>query len=483
MSANEFRTNSRGPLISRRGFVAAAAPLSASVFCRPALAFKSVADPVAALRDKLRGALHMPADPTYDEMRRGRGSTPVEDRFPAMVVLPETSDDISRTLDFAHSHKLEVSVRSGGHDVFGASTAGRGIVLDLLRMNAIRIDPAKGLAVTGAGVRAGELTLAAGKYGLTPVLGFHPNVGLGGLTLGGGIGWLCGTQGATVDHLASVDLVTADGRAIRADAEHNADLFWALRGGGGNFGVATAFTYRMPAVTHVLAGDVSYRADPIRFLRYVRDILAETPDALEILATITTGPEPICMLRVCWSGDIAVGEQAIRSLKTFAPAIAYRIAPIAYSEFATRAPAIRGSLLWRGGQLERLGDEAIEAIADATKTLRPGCNIGIQHYFHGALCRVPAASTPLIRNAGHVMYNITAYWTGDTRPTPQIEWVQTTAAKLRPFNSAGTYINYLSYPGEQPVRAAYGPHYARLQTIKRRYDPENVFRNNRNIRI
>jgi FAD/FMN-containing dehydrogenase len=440
--------------------------------------------PVDVLRGKLRGRLYTPADSFYNLARRGLGTTPVDDRFPALVVLPEGPDDIARTLDFARAQHLEISVRSGGHDVFGASTTATGVVIDLSRMNAVSFDPATGIARAGAGARSGELIVVGAAHGRAPVLGMHPHIGLGGVTLGGGIGWLCGAYGAAVDHLFAVDVVTADGRMVRANAQENADLFWALRGGGGNFGVVTAFTYQMQPVTQVLAGAVSYKADPSKFLRFLREFLAGSPDALDIGTAISMESSPTASTMVCWSGDPAEGEKVLRPLRTFAPAMVDTIKLQNYVNFANNFPDNGlDKLFWRGGEVDGLNDSVIDAIAGIIdrKELK-NCSIGVLHYMHGALCRAPAGSTPFIREQGHILYNMAAFWGGEVHPQEKMEWVRATAETLKAVNSKQTYLNYLSYEGEQPVRNTFGPHYARLQEVKRKYDPDNVFHNNRNIR-
>ena len=438
--------------------------------------------PVERLRGKLRGGLYMPSEAGYGDARRGHGTTPVDGRFPALIVQPEGPDDIARALEFAAGQALDVSVRSGGHDLLGASTAARALLIDLSRMNAIALDPATGLARVGAGMRAGELTGAAAPHGLAPTLGMNPNVGVGGLTLGGGMGWLSGTHGATVDNLVAAEIVTADGHVLRADARENPDLFWALRGGGGNFGVATAFTYRLRPVSKVLAGDIGFKVDPARFLAFMRDFLAESPDALELGVLFTLGPQPTAIVRLCWCGDPDEGEAALRPLRAFAPAVIDTVKPQDFASFAGNVAHFDNMFL-RGGEFDGLTGPVIDAFAGVIDKGGPeGCLIGVLHYMHGALCRVPEADTPFLRKQGHILYNVVAPWQGPARQQDKVDWALAASEALREVNSRRIYINYLSYKGEDYVREAYGPHYGRLREIKRRYDPGNLLRNNRNIR-
>lgn len=439
-------------------------------------------DPVAALRAGLRGSLFVPADAGYGAARRGGGTTPVGDRLPALIVQPDGPDDVARTLDFAQDRQLHVAVRSGGHDLLGASTPAGGVLIDLSRMNAVELDPLTAVVRVGGGARAGALTAAGAPHGLAPMVGMNPNVGVGGLTLGGGMGWLSGRYGATVDNLLGVELVTADGRLLTASADENDDLFWALRGGGGNFGVATAFTYRMQPVAQVLAGDIGFRTDPTALLHFLQDFLAASGDALEVGVLFTLGANPTAIVRLCWSGDIVAGEEALRPLRSFAPPILDKVKPQSYAAFANGAAHIDNMFL-RGGEFAGLDDRVIAAFAGIIdRGGPPGCLIGVLHYMHGALCRVPAAATPFIRTPGHILYNIVAPWQGAGLDHDKMDWALATSETLRDVNSRGIYINYLSYDGEDHVRDSFGPHHARLRAIKRKYDPANVFRNNRNIR-
>ncbi|WP_197277086.1 FAD-binding oxidoreductase [Sphingomonas profundi] len=437
---------------------------------------------IAALRGRLSGALFLPGDAAYPTVRQGKGTTPVEDRRPAVIVQPDSPADVARALEFARTQQLGVAVRSGGHDLLGASTPDGGVLIDLARLDRLALDPAARTLHAGGGARAGALTAAGAPYGLVPTLGMNPNVGIGGLTLGGGVGWLSGTCGATVDNLLSVDLVTADGRLLRADADEHPDLFWALRGGGGNFGVATGFTYRLHSVPQVLAGDIGFRADPAALLRFLRDYLARSPDALEIGVLFTLGKTPMAIVRLCWSGELAAGEKALAPLRAFAPAVIDTVKAQGFAAFAGAAPRF-DTMFLRGGEFAGLSEPVIETFAGIVAAGGPqDCMIGVLHYIHGALCRAPAEATPFLRAEGNILYNIVAPWQGREAVPDKMAWAISASEALRPVNAARIYPNYLSYDGEDYVRAAFGPHYDRLRAVKRRYDPANVFRNNRNIR-
>ena len=471
--------------ISRRGLLAAGAPIAAALVCGSGqLAANALPrQSVASLRSKLRGQLFAPADNAYDQARRGLGTTPVEDRFPAVVVQPDNPDDIARTLDFARAHHLDISIRSGGHDLLGASTTATGVLIDLCRMNDVSLDATTGIVRVGAGTRAGELTSVGAAHDLAPMLGMNPNVGVGGLTLGGGMGWLSGSHGATVDSLLAIELVTAHGRVIRADAQENTDLYWALRGGGGNFGIATTFTYKMQPVSRVLAGDIGYKADPSKLLRFLNEFLADSPDELDLGVLFSLGASPAAIIRLCWSGNPQDGEKALRPLRAFAPAIIDNIKLQNYVGFANGSPHFDNMFL-RGGEFDGLNDKVIEEFAGIIEKGGPkDCLVGVLHYIHGALCRAPADSTPFIREQGHILYNIVAPWQGAARAQDKVDWALSTADALKAVNSKHIYVNYLSYEGGGYVQDSFGRYYSRLQAIKRKHDPENIFHNNRNIPV
>ena len=436
---------------------------------------------LTGLRGKLKGRLYAPSDAGYASAKRGKGTAPTDNRHPAMVVQAEGTHDVARTIEFARANDIELSVRSGGHDMLGASTTAGGIVLDLCRMNEVDLTPSTGLVRVGGGARAGVLFAAGNAHGLAPMLGMSPSVGIGGLTLGGGIGWLSGAHGAAVDHVLAVEVVTADGERITANADDHPDLFWALRGGGGNFGVATAFTLRMQPVARVLGGDIGFKVEPERLLRFMREFLAESGDALDTELQFTLGPDPTATIRLCWSGDSAEGDRALRSLRGFAPVVLDNVGVQPFAAFVD-GYAHAGTAFLRGGELNGLTDDAIGALAGVIDKGGPeGCGIGVLHCMHGALCRVPEDSTPFIRPPGHILYNIIAPWQGTEYQPDKVAWAMGAYEAMRPVSSERTYLNYLCEEGEDAVRRTFGPHYDRLRTIKHKYDPQNFFHNNRNI--
>lgn len=434
---------------------------------------------VAELRRAIEGRVYAPRDAGYGRTLRGRGTTPTAGRRPAVIVQAQSATDVASAIGFARGHALELSVRCGGHDMLGASTSTTGVLLDLSPMDRVEFDSAARVCHAGGGVRSGALFAAGRFHGLAPVLGMSPDVGLGGLVLGGGIGWLAGSHGAAVDHLLSAEVVTADGRIVEADSENHPDLFWALCGGG-NFGVATRLTLRLQPVREVLAGSMRVAADPGRVLPFLRAFLGESDDALDMETSFTLAPNPTATFRLCWSGDVAEGERKVAALRHVAPVLADDVAVRPFADFVADYPHAE-TLFLRGGELAGLDDLAIEAIAQIVARGGPaGCTVGVLHYMHGAICR-PPAETPFVRPEGHILYNVVAPSEFAEAEPEGIAWAEATWRMLTLVSSARTYPNYLCDDSRKAVERSYGPHIDRLRAIKRRYDPDNVFSGNRNI--
>jgi FAD/FMN-containing dehydrogenase len=437
------------------------------------------------LRARLSGSLVTPGQPDYERLRRVAAFNPETDVDPLAIARCVDVDDVRRCLDYALTSGLDVAVRGGGHDVLGASTTPAGLVIDLAPMAGVAIDPARRFVRLGAGALSGAVMRTAGAHGLAPVLGCNPSVGVAGLTLGGGLGWLLGTEGAACDHLVGADIVTATGRLLRVDAEKRPDLFWALRGGGGNFGIVTSLDLRLADVSQALAGAIGVPVEPpgalAALLRVYRDVMASAPDELALELNIAATPAPTATVLVCWTGDTGRGDRLLAPLRRLGPP---RFDTLALGPFGRLAAggALPPHLFWRGGSLDALGDEAIDALATAVQGAPPGWNLGLGHVMHGQIVRADPAATPLVRRAGQMSYFVGAGWPAAGSGDAGMSWVRATMAALRPHSSPATYVNYLSDDREAAVRAAYGPNYDRLRALKRRYDPGNVFRHNRNIR-
>jgi len=413
-----------------------------------------------------------------------------------MISRPASSDDVVKAVRYAREKQTDVAVRSGGHDLLGASVCD-GMVIDLSQMKKIEIDRDAGTVRVEAGVRASDLNRATQAVGMAVPLGCHPAVGIAGLTLGGGLGWLLGKYGATCDNLAGIDVVTADGSILHASTTENSDLFWAVRGGGGNFGIATAFEYRLHAVDQVMGGVIAYRADLAQFLRFYSAFMKEAPPELTVELNILLNAGPTIIVMVCWSGDATEGARVLRPLRSFGPPAKDLVNSVAYLHLMDSFPQL-GSLLgpppprdrkgppdiyWRGGSLLALTNAAADQLAAIAADAPPGSSMGIGHYMHGQVCRVAANASPLPRVDGQYTYFINGSWYEERQAEASMAWVDRSWKAMRPHSSEGAYINYLSTDDPSAVQASYGKNYARLVQLKRKFDPTNFFHHNRNIRV
>lgn len=455
-------------------------------------------------RAGLVGEAVLPEEAAFDSARRPASFNPDTDKRPAIITLCAGPDDVVRSLEFADRHGLEIAVRGGGHDVLGRSTTDGGLLIDLGLMSAINVRDVSGTVRVETGCRAGQVNATLHDHGLAVALGCNPTVGVGGLTLGGGLGWLLGRHGAACDNLEAVELVTADGRRLRAAEHENAELFWGLRGGGGNFGIATAFEFRAHPLTRVTGGYLVHRgAQAAEFLRLYRDLMAEAPDELVAEVVIFAAPapphEPLLIVALCHSGTPSAAERDLAPWRRFGPPIADDMSVRSYAAVADPSPDLArllgvgsadrpagqpsgdggGHNYWRGASLSDLSAPAIDAFIACAGAAPPGWSMGLGHYMHGAVCR--AEGGPLMRRQGSVSYFFNIGWGGRERGADAMNWVNGSIAALRPHSDEAAYINYLSEDTETAVAAAYGPHHARLRDLKRRYDPDNRFHLNRNI--
>ena len=441
-----------------------------------------------AFRSKINGGVLLPEDSAYEAARRVAFWNPMTAKHPAMIVQCAGADDVARSIDFARRRGISVAVRSGGHSFLGWGTCDHGLVIDLSRLKTIAIDPVNRVARTGAGAVAHDVVSAAGRRGLAPVLGECPTVGVAGLTLGGGLGWLSGTHGAACDNLLSADLVSADSRQLTASARSNSDLFWAVRGGGGNFGVATSFEYRLHPIGPILAGGFTYRfRDARAVLRFYRDFMASAPDELQGVALFPNAATVLNVVLV-YTGDPREGERIVTPLRHVASPLRDTMQRRAYADTFTMPPYGEGFLpvqfsSCKATYVAQLSDEAIDIALDRLSRAPEGCNLGFDHYMHGAVCHVPPNATAFeLRkpNALHVW--IGGGWSNSAAAAPAMTWVNETWKRLQPFSGGRIYSNYQSTEGESAVKAVFGDNYARLAALKKKYDPANIFQLNQNVR-
>jgi FAD/FMN-containing dehydrogenase len=449
-----------------------------------------------AFGKSLRGELVLPGDPGYDAGRRVWNG--MIDRHPAMIAWCADDGDVIKSVDFARSHGLLVAVRGGGHNVAGNAVCDNGIVIDLSRMKGVEVDATARIARARAGLTWGELDRATQAHGLATTGGIVSRTGIAGLTLGGGIGWLMRKFGVTCDNLLSVAMVTADGRLVKAGADENQDLFWGVRGGGGNFGVVTEFTYRLHEVGPVLAGSVYYPASMSReVLRFYRDYIAAIPDELTTMFAYMAAPPnpavykllhggPGVAIHVCYAGPLEAGEKVLTPLREFGPPLLDAIRTMSYIELQSMldpgAPPYQLNY-WKSSDLKNLSDEAIEVLADYSAAITsPLSQVHLQH-LGGAVQRVGEDGMAFSHRDALCVLNIVTKWENSQESEKHITWTRDFEAAMRPYSTGGVYVNFLGEEGEDRVRAAYSPaKYARLVSLKNRYDPENFFRMNQNIK-
>ena len=443
----------------------------------------------------LRGQVILPEDADYDTHRRiWNGSI---DRHPALIVRCAGVADVIAAVKFGQASGMPVAVRSGGHSFPGLSVADDALVIDLSLMKGVRVDPERRTARVQAGVLLGELDRETQAFGLAVPTGLVTHTGVGGLTLGGGIGWIMRKHGLSIDNLLSIDLVTATGEFVRASADENADLFWGVRGGGGNFGIATEFEFRcVPLDSHVLAGPVFWPMEKsAEVLRFYRDWVADAPDELMTIVVHRKAPplpfvpvelhgERVVMIICCWVGDIEKGESVIRPLREFGSPVADVCVPKPFLQHqAMLDPSfIPGRWYYfKSCDVAELTDEIIDITAERSLRISSPLTSFPIWQMGGAVGRVDKAETAFNGRTAGFTYNIGACTQTRTGFDEERAWVRDFWSALEPWHQ-GVYVNFLGDEGADRVREAYGSDkYNRLRALKQKYDPENFFRLNQNI--
>ena len=428
------------------------------------------------LASTLDGNVVLPDDAAYDEARQVWNRA--VDRRPAAIVGCKSVDDVRRGLEFAETHRLEIAVRSGGHSQAGHGVADDALVLDLRGLNRVAVDPSSLSARVEGGAIVSELMTALGAYGLVTPTGGCPDVGLGGLTLGGGENLLMARYGAVCDNVLAAEVILTDGRLVAANAREHADLFWAIRGGGGNFGIVTSFEYRLVRLDSVLSGllyfPVSRTAEVVRVYR---DLMVDAPDELQTAGGLMGTPHgPALMVSFCYCGVLAQGERfADRWRKRLRPTKDTVQAGPYTAEFSMGDGPSAGG----GAFLPELSDAVIDVLASSYSNA-PTDASAVWNDFHGAVTRVSIEATAFsLRRRGFDLF-MSAPWQDAEGRRRALAWVRDLYNSLRP-HAEGVYVNNLEDEGEARVREAYGPNYERLSRVKTQYDPRNVFHVNQNI--
>ncbi len=442
------------------------------------------------LRSALKGKVITSGDASYDKERTiFVGGI---DRRPAIIARVADAADVSRVLSFARETGLELAIRSGGHSGAGHSTTDGGIVLDLRDMRALNIDPKSRTAWAETGLTAGEYTTAAGAHGLATGFGDTGSVGIGGITLGGGVGYLVRKYGLTIDDLLAADIVTADGQLLRVDAASHPDLFWAIRGGGGNFGVATRFQFRLHEVDTVVGGMLILPATPDTVASFIAAAEA-APEELSTIANVTPAPpmpfvpaehhgKLVILAFLVYAGETGAGERAIAPFRALAKPIVDMVRQMWYPEiYPPDDPSYHPTAVGRTMFVDSIDRFVAEMILDHLKASTGSMAVAQLRVLGGAMGRVPADATAFAHRKSRIMVNLAAlYEKLEEKPTHEA-WVTKFSAALRQ-GDGGAYVNFINDEGQARVHAAYpGASWDRLAAIKARYDPSNLFRLNQNI--
>jgi FAD/FMN-containing dehydrogenase len=449
-----------------------------------------------ALRNAVRGSVCLPGESGYDEARTIWNA--MIDRRPGAVVRCAGAADVIGAVRFARNHDLLLAMRGGGHNIAGNAVCEGGLVIDLSRMKSVRIDPAKRTARVEPGATLGEFDKEAQAFGLATPVGINSTTGIAGLTLGGGFGWISRKYGLSIDNLLSVDVVTASGELLHASESENPDLFWAIRGGSGNFGVVTSFEFRLhPIGPEVLSGLIvhPYSEAPQLFDGY-RRFVAEAPDELTAWVVLRKAPplpflpedwhgREVMVFALCYAGDMAIGEKAMAPLRALGEPIADVVSPhpfvgwqAAFDPLLT--PGARN--YWKSHDFARISDAAVEAIVEyAGKLPTPECEIFVAH-LGGAVNRVARNATAYPHRDAEFVLNVHTRWHEAAQDAECVQWARDFFNETAPHATGGVYVNFMPDDEADRTMGAYGANYDRLAAIKAKYDPSNMFRLNQNIR-
>jgi len=450
---------------------------------------------IEALKRDLNGKVVLPRDAAYEDARKIWNG--MVDKRPAVIVRCLHTSDVVRAVSFARESGLPLAVRGGGHNIAGNATCDGGIVIDLSRMNTVSVDPALRRAQVGGGALLADVDAATQAHGLAVPLGINSTTGIGGLALGGGFGWLSRKHGLTVDNLESAEIVTANGKVVRASATEHPDLFWAIRGGGGNFGIVTRFEFRLhPVGPQVLSGLIVYSAwDGKSVLRKYRDFMAQAPEELLVWCVLRKAPplpflppeahgKDIVALALCYAGDPAEGGRLVAPLRKLGALVGAHVGVQPYTAWQqTFDPLLAAGArnYWKSHFFAGFEDGLIDAVLDQARRLpSPQCEIFIGAL--GGATRRPAVGAMAYaqRDAEYTM-NVHGRWDDPADDARGVRWARDVFDATAPFANGGVYVNFLTADEGARVKSAYGPNYDRLVRVKRQYDAANLFRLNQNI--
>jgi FAD/FMN-containing dehydrogenase len=445
---------------------------------------------VQKLRTSVTGELLSPGHPKYNEVRKIWNE--MIDRRPALIARCTSTEDVVKCVNFARENEFLLSVRAGGHNVAGKAVCDGGLLVDLSLMKDIWIEPSRRIARAQPGLRLSEFDKASQVYGLATTLGVVSNTGIAGLTLGGGVGWLARKYGLACDNLLSVDIVTADGKLLKASDSENEDLFWGLKGGGGNFGIVTSFEYKLhPVGPQVLAGMVLYPFERAKVvLKFYREYSVSIPDEMNTICALITSPEgrQTVAIIVCYHGSsMEAGHSALKPLREFGPESIDLIKPMSYLEAQSMLdmamPPSGFRSYWKSHFMCTIPDSAIDTVISHFASVPSQNTAVLFQQFGGAVSRIGNDAAAFgQRQDRQYDFIVLSLWQGSSRDDVNISWTKEFWKAMRPFSRGGVYVNNLGdEEPEERIRAAYGNNHDRLVSLKRKYDPTNLFSLNQNI--
>jgi FAD/FMN-containing dehydrogenase len=426
------------------------------------------------------------ADPEYDNARRIWNAS--IDKHPGLIVRCAGAADVVQTVKFGRANDLLVSIRGGGHNVAGRALSDDGLVIDLSSMRAVFVDPAKGTARVQGGATLGDLDRETHAFGLAVPAGVVSRTGIAGLALGGGVGWLVRKYGLTCDNVLSFEIATADGKLLTASSDENTDLFWALRGGGGNFGVVTSFLFRAYPVTNVFGGMIVHARDHARdVIKHYRDFMTSAPEELTAYAALITTPDghPAVAVVGCFCGDPAEGKLVLRPLREFGSPL---VDAVQFMPFPAMQKLLDGAFpegiynYWKSDFVREMSDEVIDLIVTQANRMKSPLSAVVIEYYGGAAGRIGVSQTAFAQRQAEYDIGYMAQWTDPAEKEVHVAWARDMADALRPYASGGHLLNFLGEESPDMIQAAFGPNYARLAQVKKKYDPTNFFSINQNIK-
>ncbi|UCD89435.1 MAG: FAD-binding oxidoreductase [Desulfobacterales bacterium] len=451
---------------------------------------------IEQLKEKVKGQIVLPDNPNYDDVRKIWNA--MIDRRPAVIVQCAGADDARHAISYAHDNGLEISIRGCGHNIAGSALCDNGVMIDFSHMTAVTVDAQKRRAYVEPGATLGDFDRAVQAHGLAAPVGINSTTGIAGLTLGGGFGWLTRKYGMTIDNLVSAEMVTADGKKIKVSEDENTDLFWAIRGGGGNFGVVTQFEFALyPVGPEILAGLLVFPIEQAKqVLKKYREFVKSAPEELNVWVVLRKAPplpflpesvhgKEVIVLAVFYAGDLDEGEKLINPLRGFGASYGEHIGVQPYTQWQQAFDPLLTSgarNYWKSHNFAELSDGALDSIIEfAGKMPSAQCEIFVG-LIEGAANRVPSNAMAYGHRDAKFVLNVHGRWDEEGQDEACISWARAFFVASAPYASAGAYVNFMTADEGDRVAAAYGENYTRLKQIKKTHDPENIFHNNQNIK-